>query len=77
MELANTSDFDSEDCRFESCGDNMKDGLYRVTTSYLCAGFVIKDGKLDKCAPILRKKINYWKTIAELIAPRELKLKLD
>jgi len=42
----------------------MKDGLYRVVTKYLCAGFTIKNGKLDKCAPILRKKIEYWKTIA-------------
>lgn len=42
----------------------MKDGLYRVTTSYLCAGFVIKNDLVTVCAPILRKKINYWKTIA-------------
>jgi hypothetical protein len=45
----------------------MKDGLYRVITSYLCAGFIIKDGKLFKCAPILIKKIAYWKTIARFI----------
>jgi len=45
----------------------MKDGLYQVTTSYLCAGFVIRDGKTIKIAPILKKKINYWKTIAKLI----------
>lgn len=42
----------------------MKDGLYRVTTKYLCAGFVIKDGEVTACAPILRKKIAYWKTVA-------------
>lgn len=45
----------------------MKDGLYQVTTPYLCAGFVVKDGKITHCAPILRAKINYWKTIAKLI----------
>jgi len=45
----------------------MTDGLYQVTTSYLCAGFVIKDGKVTQCAPILRRKINYWKTIAKLV----------
>lgn len=42
----------------------MKDGLYRVKTSYLCAGFVIRDGLVAECAPILRRKIVYWKTIA-------------
>ena len=45
----------------------MKDGLYQVTTKYLCAGFVIKNNKIIDCAPILRKKINYWRTIAKRI----------
>lgn len=45
----------------------MKDGLYQVTTSYLCAGFTIKDGYVDLCAPILYKKIHYWITIAKFI----------
>jgi len=47
----------------------MKDGLYQVTTSYLCAGFVIRDGALAECAPILRKKFNYWTTMAKFISP--------
>lgn len=47
----------------------MKDGLYRVTTKYLCAGFVVKDGKIVQCAPILRAKPAYWRTIAEWVAP--------
>lgn len=42
----------------------MKDGLYRVTTSYLCAGFVVENGIITRCAPILVNKIDYWKTIA-------------
>jgi len=42
----------------------MADGLYRVTTSYLCAGFVIEDGRVTMCAPILRKKLDYWKKVA-------------
>ena len=50
---------------------NKKDGLYRVTTRYLCAGFVVKDGIVTKCAPILRRKINYWKTIAKLVERRK------
>lgn len=47
----------------------MKDGLYRVVTTYLCAGFVVEDGKVTICAPILRKKIEYWKTVATWICP--------
>jgi len=46
----------------------MKDGLYQVTTSYLCAGFIVKDGKVVDCAPILKKKISYWKTVAKWIS---------
>lgn len=42
----------------------MRDGLYRVTTSYLCAGFVVEAGRVTACAPILRRKLDYWKTIA-------------
>lgn len=45
----------------------MKDGLYQVTTSYLCAGFIIENGTVIRCAPILRNKINYWITIAKWI----------
>jgi len=47
----------------------MEDGLYWVTTSYLCAGFVVKNGKvsMSDCAPILRNKIEYWKTIAKKV----------
>lgn len=47
----------------------LNDGLYRVTTPYLCAGFVITDGKVVQCAPILRKRITYWMTIAKSIQP--------
>jgi len=47
----------------------MKDGLYRVTTSYLCAGFVMKDNRVVSIAPILVKKFAYWQTIAVWIAP--------
>ena len=42
----------------------MKDGLYRVETSYLCAGFVMEKEEIIQCAPILRKRIEYYKTIA-------------
>jgi hypothetical protein len=42
----------------------LPDGLYQVTTSYLCAGFVVRDGKVVDCAPILRKRLSYWLTLA-------------
>jgi hypothetical protein len=45
----------------------MKDGLYRVTTSYLCAGFVLEQGKVTICAPILKKKLAYWMTVAKYV----------
>lgn len=47
----------------------MKDGLYGVCTSYLCAGFVVRNGVVRECAPILRKKLAYWKTIAVWVCP--------
>lgn len=40
------------------------DGLYRVETPYLCAGFVVENGKVTRCAPILHSKFDYWLTIA-------------
>lgn len=33
----------------------IKDGLYRIVTSYCVAGFVVKDGTISKRAPILKK----------------------
>lgn len=41
-----------------TCG--LRDGLYRVTTGYLCAGFVVRDGRVVMCAPILRRKLEWW-----------------
>jgi len=42
----------------------MNDGLYQVTTQYLCAGFVVRGGRITDCAPVLRKRLAYWKTVA-------------
>lgn len=44
-----------------------KDGLYRVETKYLCAGFVVENGLIVRCAPILKKRIDYWITLAKWI----------
>lgn len=50
----------------------LADGLYRVTTPYLCAGFVVARGRVTTCAPILRKKLAYWMTRAVLIPGSQL-----
>lgn len=45
----------------------MKDGLYRVEYKGICAGFAVKGGKVIACAPVLRRRMAYWKTIAERV----------
>lgn len=47
----------------------MTDGLYRVVTPYLCAGFVVVNGRVTVCAPILRKRLSYWVGVAVRIGP--------
>ncbi len=41
-----------------------KDGLYQVNRFDVCAGFVVQNGIVILCAPILRKKFNYWANFA-------------
>jgi hypothetical protein len=52
----------------------MQDGLYRVSTPRLTAGFVVEHGRVVACAPILRKRLAYWAKqatwVAEARAPR-------
>lgn len=45
------------------------DGLYRVERGTLCAGFVIEGGRVTRCAPILRRRLAYWRTIAARVGP--------
>ena len=45
----------------------MRDGLYRVEYKGICAGFVVVGGKVIACAPVLRKRMAFWKTIAERV----------
>lgn len=47
----------------------MPDGLYCVTTRYLCADFVVHVGEVVMCAPILRKRLAYWMTTAKRVSP--------
>jgi hypothetical protein len=45
----------------------LRDGLYRVCTPRLCAGFIVTDGKITAYAPILARRLDYWAGIAEWI----------
>jgi len=47
----------------------VKDGLYIVTARHFVAGFVIRGGELEACAPILRRKFRYWSTQAKWLCP--------
>lgn len=50
-------------------GDPMlADGLYQVKTGSFCAGFTIKNARVTECAPILRKRLDDWWTVAQRVA---------
>lgn len=46
----------------------MRDGLYRVVRCSMVAGFILKNGKVIRSAPILHKNIHYWMKQATWIA---------
>lgn len=46
----------------------LADGLYRVTIRYLCAGFVVENGRVVMCAPVLVRKFKYFVSIAKRIS---------
>lgn len=52
----------------------MKDGVYQVHVGGACAGFVIRDGKLAECAPILRRTFHHWQRVAHYLGAELLKL---
>lgn len=50
------------------------EALYQVRTAYLCAAFVVREdlfghGEVVACAPILRKRLDYWRTLAVRVEP--------
>lgn len=45
----------------------LPDGLYRVETPYLCAGFVVERGRVMRCAPVLRKRLAWWMRVAKRV----------
>jgi len=47
----------------------LRDGLWRVVTPYLCAGFVVERGQVVRSAPILRARLAYWMTRAVWVGP--------
>lgn len=47
----------------------MKDGLYQVTRPRLCAAFVVEGGRVVACAPILRRKLDYFMRVAKWLGP--------
>jgi hypothetical protein len=47
----------------------LRDGLYRVVAPWFVAGFVVEGGRIVRLAPILRRRLAYWLTLAERIGP--------
>ena len=45
----------------------LQDGVYRVTHGGICAGFIVRGGRIVKCAPILKKQRAQWMEHAVLI----------
>jgi hypothetical protein len=46
----------------------MKDGLYQVNWRGICAGFVVDNGRVTRCAPILRRRFLFFSRIAKRIS---------
>jgi hypothetical protein len=46
---------------------SLKDGLYVVNHGATTAGFVVREGKITVCAPILRKNIEFFARKAKFI----------
>lgn len=47
----------------------LADGLYRVETPTFVAGFVIREGQVARCAPILARRLRYWLWQGKLVEP--------
>ena len=46
----------------------MKDGLYQVNWRGVCAGFVVENGEVTHCAPILRRRFAFFSRLAKRIS---------
>ena len=47
----------------------MRDGIYQVTRYQICAGFIVRGGRIVACAPILRKRLGWWASQGVWIGP--------
>jgi hypothetical protein len=45
----------------------LEDGLWQVDVGGICAGFVIIDGEVVRCAPILRRSFPFWVKFAKRV----------
>jgi hypothetical protein len=43
----------------------MRDGLYGVSYRGIEAGFAVRDDEVIWCAPVLRRRLGYWLTVAQ------------
>ena len=42
----------------------MRDGLYQVEWRGICAGFIVEAGVVTRCAPVLQRNFEFFKSIA-------------
>ncbi len=47
----------------------MKDGLYRIDKYDKCGGFVVEGGRVVLCAPVFRKRFDFWVRFAVWLNP--------
>lgn len=47
---------------------DLADGLWAVVTDTWVAGFVVADGRVVDCAPILRRRLAYWVSVARWVS---------
>ena len=47
----------------------MRDGLYGVSYRDIEAGFAIRDDEVIWCAPVLRRRLDYWLSLARWEGP--------
>jgi hypothetical protein len=47
----------------------MRDGIYGVSYKGIEAGLAVRDEQVIWCAPVLRKRLPYWLTVAQWEGP--------
>lgn len=46
---------------------HQQDGLYLVNYQGICSGYVVRNGKVTVCAPVLRERLDFFSKIARYI----------